>query len=1518
MTSLSTLSVAIVGIGCRFPGGITDAESFWRFVSEGRDAIAEIPQDRMDVGHYFDPRAATPGRMMSRRGGFLERIDEFDAEFFSISPREAECLDPQQRLLLETAWEALEDAGQDIRSLEGSPTGVFIGQWINDFEARLFADPEGMDFYKAQGSGRYASSGRISYALGLRGPSLTLDTACSSSLVAVHLAVRSIRSGECQIALAGGANIILQPNISIAYSQSRMMAADGRCKFGDASADGYVRSEGAGLVVLKALDRAIADGDRVYAIVRGSATNHDGRSSGFMGRPSRSGQEELLRTAYRDAGLDAGGIGYVEAHGAGTRAGDPVEFEALAAVLGRGGDSGSRIQVGSVKTNLGHTEGAAGVAGLIKVALALHHEAVPASLHHHEPNPTIPWGDMPLAIPRRSMPWPRGDRPRIAGVTAFGIAGTNAHVVLEEAPADVAAPNIGRSWKVMMLPLSAQNRAALRALAARYADLIERDSGPALQDVCWSAATRRTPLDHRAVFVAADRAAMGDGLRRYADGAGAAAQSIVRADVKPKIVFVCPGQGAQWVGMVRQLVAHEPVFCAALQRCDQAARPFVDWSIIEQLSAESDSKSYRLDQIDVIQPVLVAIAIAYAALLRGLGIEPDAVVGHSMGDIAAACIAGVIDLEQAMHIICRRGALMRRTSGKGSMALVDLSMEETGARLVGWADRLSVAASNSPRSSVISGDPDALRQVIAELERDDVFCRLVKVDVASHSPQMDSLADELATDLAGLTPSEARIPIWSTVLGRRAAGHEFAGAYWGWNLRRTVHFTNAVSQLLEDGISIFIELGPHPILLHSVQQTAQSLGREVTMIASGRREEGDLTAICVALGQLWAAGYAVDWQCVMRERGHTVALPLYPWQRTRYWAAAAEIGSGRPGTRAASLPPNDESRGWLYQLRWEASDLPAGPVVSGVPSSSWLILSTDCEAASALAAPFMAAAAIAKVARLDDLDAAIKEFARDAGSPSGIIVVATDGPDTAYLPLRALQAILKAGWTASPKLWLVTRGGQPVADDGKGRRVSVDQAALWGSGRVIAEEHPDLWGGLVDLDPDADPLTDAVLLLRHVLAADGEDQVAFRLNQRYVLRLARDTERGNRLPVFSWRTDVAYLITGGLGDAGLHVARAMAARGVRRLVLLNRTPLPPRGEWSKVEPESELGQRILAILDLESAGVAVHVAAVDVGDETQLRAFLDRYKAEVWPPIRGVIHAAVSLDNRLASAMDRAAFDAVVGPKLRAAQLLDRLLPDLDLLVLFSSMGGFLAHPGIANYAAANSGLDALAHDRRARGRPALSIAWGPWENTGLATGKAGEGIVAEFARQGIRSFSPECGASLFAWLCGRTDPFVAVLPISWQTFQQARAGRDLALVRGLLDEPVDAVAQKSELGGQLAAAGSAERRKIFDGVIRNAVGAVLKIPPSRLDPHRDLGTMRHRLEAALGRPLSATLAWNYPTVEAIVTHLAGAEPVAASSPAPVSFETPPTELSDRINQVAELSDEEAIAALRTSAFRSA
>ena len=888
--------IAIIGIGCRFPGGVHDPRSFWKLLSEGVDAVQEIPPGRIDIDRYYDPKPGTPGKMATRWGGFLEGIDTFDAAFFGISPREAERMDPQQRLLLEIAWEALEDAGLAETQVRGSQAGVFIGVWLNDFEARLFKDPAQVDFYMTTGSGRYALPGRLSYYLGLQGPSLSVDTACSSSLVAVHLACQSLWNGECSYALAGGVNIILQPHISIAYSQSKMMALDGHCKFGDTRADGYVRSEGAGIIVLKPLSQALTDADPIYALIRGSAVNNDGRSSGFMTTPAIEGQEHLLETAYRNAGVSPGEVAYIEAHGTGTHAGDPVEIQALGRVLIRDRIPGSQCAVGSVKTNLGHTEGAAGVAGLIKTVLALQHRQIPASLHMVELNPEIPWSDLPLYIPTQLTPFPNSSQPLIAGVSSFGIAGTNAHVVIEEPPHYARKSNPENlDWD--LLTLSAQTDEALKATAHAYSQFLAEEGSPALRDVCYTARNRRTHHERRLALAVQSRDEATTVLEAFSQGQPS--PKLIRAQASlprhTKIAFVFPGQGSQWLGMGRELMKDQPVFREVLQSFDQAVQTLTNWSLLEQLTLEPGDPGYRMDEIGVIQPVLLAIEIGLAELWRSWGFEPDAVIGHSLGEVGAAYLAGVLDILETARVICLRSQLLQRIRGQGGMALVGLPASKTQEAIQAYAGRLSISVSNSFSSTVIAGDLEALNQVTAEMQAHDVFCRQVKVDVAAHSPQVEPLLVELEAGLSELHPKSARIPFYSTAAGQVKPGNSLDAHYWGLNLRSPVRFAEMTEKLLEDGFTLFIELSPHPILVAAIEDTIHHLQKDAVAVPSLWRDEPEISSLLRDLSKLHTAGFSINFDRIFPDGGETVRLPNYPWQRKRYWLELADArAEGRP------------------------------------------------------------------------------------------------------------------------------------------------------------------------------------------------------------------------------------------------------------------------------------------------------------------------------------------------------------------------------------------------------------------------------------------------------------------------------------------------------------------------------------------------------------------------------------------------------------------------------------------------
>jgi phthiocerol/phenolphthiocerol synthesis type-I polyketide synthase C len=899
--------IAIIGIGCRFPGADGPA-AFWRLLSDGVDAVTEVPPDRWDV----DAAETTT----TRWGGFLDQVDQFDAQFFGISPREAARMDPQQRLLLEVAWEAMEGAGQVPERLAGSHTGVFIGISTNDYANLQLGQPDRIDAYTGTGNALSIAANRLSYFYDFRGPSMAIDTACSSSLVAVHLACRSLREGECTLAVAGGANVILSPALGINFSKAGVMAPDGHCKAFDARADGYVRGEGAGIVVLKPLSRALADLDPIYAVIRGSATNQDGRTNGLMA-PSRGSQEAVLAQAYRCADVSPSAVDYVEAHGSGTSLGDAIEAKALATILAEGRAPGSRCLVGSVKTNIGHLEAAAGMAGLIKVALALRHRAIPPSLHFVEPNPLIPFDSLPLRVVQTLAPWPENGRRAVAGVSSFGFGGANAHVVLTEAPqvrvaqrADEAAED-----RVELLPLSAGSPDALAALAGRYE--LALASGVAFADLCYTAGARRSHHDHRLAVVGDSPAELSASLAAYRQGAPRPGLSAGRCRLgrHPGVVFVFSGQGSQWYGMGQRLHAEEPVFRDALASCDHAMRPHLDGSRDGSIVAEllADHTQSRRSDIGVIQPAIFAVQVALAALWRSWGIEPEAVVGHSLGEVAAAHIAGALSLEDAARVICGRARLLRRVGSRGAMVAAELSDAEAQELIAGQQSRVAVAACNSHRSTVLSGDPAVLTDLVSALQQRGRFCRWVEVDVASHSPQMEALRTDLAGVLAGLRPAAATIPMYSTVtadlLGSGSPGGVLDEGYWVENLCSPVRFSAAVRRLLDRGHDTFLEVSPHPILLSAVREDADDLGRACTLLPSMRRDVAERATMLTSLGALYTRGQPVAWEQLHPWGGRCVAAPTYPWQRDRFWldSTATNDGPARPATA--------DRLGWRGPLR---------------------------------------------------------------------------------------------------------------------------------------------------------------------------------------------------------------------------------------------------------------------------------------------------------------------------------------------------------------------------------------------------------------------------------------------------------------------------------------------------------------------------------------------------------------------------------------------------------------------------
>ncbi|MCL6285137.1 SDR family NAD(P)-dependent oxidoreductase [Ruegeria sp. 2012CJ41-6] len=1499
-------AVAIIGMGLRFPGGAESVQSYWDLLVNGINAVGEIPADRMDVGQLYSGTPATPGRIMTRFGGFLDNIDAFDAGFFGISPREAERMDPQQRLVLETAWHAIEDAQIDAHSLSGRRVGVYVGQWLSDFEARLMRHPENTDFEMTVGSGRYTTAGRLSYFLGLEGPSLTLDTACSSSLTAVHLAVQSLRSGESELAFAAGVNAILSPHITVGYSQSRMMAPDGRCKFGDASGDGYVRSEGAGMVLLKRLDHALEDGDQIRAVIRGSAINNDGRNSGFMGRPAIAGQKSLIGQALSDAQVPSDQIGYVEAHGTGTATGDPVELTALGETLGAGRATSQPLYVGSVKTNIGHTEGAAGLAGLLKASLAVQTGIIPASLNMSHPNPKIDWDGLNLAVPVAPVAWAPEDHRRRAAISSFGIAGSNAQIIVEEPPKPTASPVEPAMQKPLVLPLSAACKPGLQALARTCAALIETESATTIGRFCSAMALGRTALRERAVFVGSDRLDLIASLKLETGGGSAIADGSVSA-IKPKIVFVAPGQGGQWTGMSRELYASEPAFRNKLDECDSLLADLVDWSLLAQLNSNPGDDAFLLDRIDVIQPALVALAIAYAALWQAKGVKPDAVVGHSMGEVAAAAIAGSLDLKSAFRIVVHRSQLMARTSGTGGMALVELDPDAISARLRSYRGELSLAARNGPRNCIISGEISALERALNEFERDGIFCRRVKVDVASHSPQMEPLANELSKDLANLVPRHALTPMYSTVQGALIDGTALDNAYWAKNLRQPVLFHDALVQAIGGHDAIVVELGPHPVLLPAIIDTARDLASEVASVGTTLRDEPEGTAFLTSLATLWTKGVSVEWDTAASVNRGAVHLPPYPWQKKRHWLEEAEL-SHATDNQVGPSPLDAETLSCLYSSQWVRTE--ADPDKSTQSGTRWLIVGASSNFAVNLTA---------QLGRFENLVrcVGIDEFTVLDQMPDRVVVLGFGENTSPFLPLEVLQRLTKCNHYKPPRLFFVAKGAHPVTSDEP--ELDTDQAAFWGAARVVASEHPELSVRLIDLDPQSDASEAAGDILIDLFSTESEDQIAYRKGHRYGLRMRAGVDRlpNARAP---WRSDAACLITGGLGGVGGRIALVAARQGARHIVLMGRSVLPVRSDWKGIDPASVNGARIRLLREIEAAGSSVHYIQADVSSKPSLDSALRSYECEARPPIKTVVHAAGQVRNGLSADLSADQFDEVLEAKYRGAQNLDALLSDLDLFVVFSSVAHVFAPAGMANYVAANAAVEALATKRQTRGQPAIYIGWSVWPGVGShAEGKAASDST-ELERLGVRAMAPEQSEAIFAWLC-RNRASATVMNVDWTTYGQTTRGQPAPLFDQLAGETR---AAPSEVSKKLAELDAASRKELLVEFIRDNLGAILKSDPVDIDPQRALGSfglnslmgieLRNRLEAALDRALPATLIWNHPTVAALASHLAGGPPRSTSprsNPAPAVQPAQMDGLDDLMSDLMNSSDDDVYSALR-------
>jgi acyl transferase domain-containing protein len=1508
--------VAIVGMSCRFPGGSDTPGAFWKLLTDRVDAISEVPADRWDAGALYDADATAAGKVATKWGGFIDRIGHFDPYVFGISPREAARMDPQQRIWLEVAWEAFEHAGLTLEALAGSQTGVFLGlhSHSSDYFWMQLREPANMDAFTGPGNAHNIAAGRLAYLLDLRGPALTIDTACSSSLVAAHMACQSLRAGDCRVALVGGVNALLSPIWSIPLSRMQMLSPTGRCRAFDASADGFVRSEGAGAVVLKRLSDAIADEDNILAVIRGSAVNQDGRTNGITA-PNGLAQRALLRAALANAGVAASAVTHVETHGTGTALGDPIEFEAIAEVLGEGRPAGSPCWIGAVKSNLGHLEGAAGIAGLIKVVLALRHRAVPPVVHFSQLNSHIAVDGRGFPVPTRVEPW-TADGPLIAGVSSFGWSGTNAHLIVEEAPArpEPAATDSA----VLVLPLSARGPEALAAQAGQHrAFLAGGADGATVEAVCRAAAVRRTHHDHRIAVIGDSLADLEAGLAAFAAGepSWTVQSGRVRPGRRPPIVFAFTGQGPQWRGMGLDLLGRVPAAAAIVERCDAIVREIAGWSLVDALDADPS----RLDHTEVAQPAIFAVQAAIVGVLRGWGIEPSCVIGHSLGEIAAAWCAGALLLEDAVRVAVNRGRLMERSTGAGRMVSVERSVDDIRAVIDDWRG-LSIGAVNGPQSTVLSGDTPAVAAAVARLTAAGVETRYLPVQYAFHSEQMTASAREVESSLAGLHPRATAIRMISTVTGSTCTGTDLVAAYWRRNVRETVRFADAIATVAVDA-PVFVEIGPHPALRQAIVTSAAAAGEPMVAHTLHRGRDG-YASLRGVIGSLYTAGCAVDWRRLNPGRAEPIALPTYAWQRERFWLDHVRPYTDVPATvPAATVVQPSTADGLLYASHWMPD--PGGqPDASPAAPGAWLLLADRGGVGAALGAALeLAGHAVAIQYAPTDGDGtdprdpeAIAGLCRRAAASlarplRGVVhlwglnassAVQLDGAalaaaqaDSCSSALGVVKALVSLG-PAAPRGWFVTRDAQPV-----GIVPSVEQAALWGLVRTIAIEHPSTTCVCVDVPSDAGQAVAA--LVRELSLASADREVVVRGTDRFVHRLARASGAEAPLPL---RDDATYLITGGLGALGLRTAEWLVSRGARHLVLTGRS--------------AGGAAAAAAIARMRTAGAAVETARADVSRRQDVDRLFETVGSSAFP-LKGIVHAAGVLDDGVALQQTWDRLRTVFAPKIAGAwnlHLASAALP-LDFFVLYSSLASVLGSAGQSNYAAGNAFLDALAHLRRAQGLAALSVSWGAWGGAGMAAA-LNDADRRRWSEAGVTELDPQAAFSALERAIAASAPHVAVMSVDWARYAQHRA-----VALPFLSQLDGAAATGSAaprvpvLVAALQEAPVERRKAVLLQHVRRDVLAVLGLPPGRrLDDEqglRDAGLdslmaleLKNRLQASTGQMLPSTIAFDYPTTAALadyVGEMLGDRAVAATGAAVPAAGAQPLDLDG-------MSDDEAAALL--------
>ncbi|CAJ1498968.1 SDR family NAD(P)-dependent oxidoreductase [[Mycobacterium] kokjensenii] len=1460
--------IAVIGLGCRFPGDINSPDAFWQFLLDGGNAVSEVPADRWAPFDDGSPETGNAIARTTRWGSFLNDIAAFDAEFFDISSREAVKMDPQQRLLLEVAWEALENAGIPATSLRRSQTGVYVGASITEYGCHASADLDKVDAWSNAGGALSIIANRLSYFLDLRGPSVTVDTACSSSLVALHLACRSLRTGECETAIAGGVNLLMSPAVFRGFDQSGALSTTGACHAFDADADGFVRGEGCGAVVLKRLSDARRDGDRVLAVVRGSAINQDGHSNGLLA-PNPAAQMAVLRSAYADAGIAPQEVDYVETHGTGTLLGDPIEAKALGTVLGRGRAADAPLLLGAAKSNLGHLEAAAGMVGFIKAVLAVQRGRIPRNLHFNTPNPHITFDQMRLKVVAEHQDWPSTDHPRRAGISSFGFGGTNAHVVIEQAPpAKVTAREVDPA--VTTLVISGRTPERIAATALDLADWIDGDGAEVeLADIAHTLNHHRARQPQFGTVCARDRADAVRGLRALAAGntADEPGYGIVGphdGPCGPGTVFVYSGQGSHWVGMGRQLLTDEPAFARALAVLEPAFVEHVGFSLW-QIIAGGEAISGDAQ----VQPVLMGLQLALTELWRSYGVHPDAVIGHSMGEVTAAVVAGALSPADGFRVIAARSQLMSRQAGEGAVALLNLDAAATEALIADYPD-VGVAGYLSPKQTVVAGPVAPVDAIIATVSGQNRFARRVNMEVASHTALMDPILPELRAALADLTPEVATIPFYSTVSesAMPAGGMPLLDAeYWANNVRQPALLTQAVAAAAGE-YTTFVEVSAHPILTHAIADTVEALGGHHHGVGTLVRDGDDAVSFHTNLNRTHTTQPP---QTPHPPEPHPV-LPATPWQHSSYWIEAAPLrraaGPVAGGAERAVGSPGTVPENWWCELTWPTAEAPAAADVVADTEESWLVIG-DTEVAEELSAK-RRGAVVRLAADADDAawKAALGTVTHVVYAPPAAAADLSAKPAYDAFNIARKLATAMLDHTSTPaKLYLLTRNAQPVGD---GDRANPAHAVLWGLGRSLALEHPEIWGRVVDVDESVPAALVAGYLLAEAGADDTEDQIVYRAGIRRVPRLLGNRPSG-ATPV-EFDADTCHLVVGATGNIGPQLVRQLAADGARTIVAVSRRP----------------GSRLDALTaELASAGTTLVSVAADAADEAAMSALFDRFGADL-PPLAGIHVAAFAGGPVTLRDMTDDDVTTMFRPKLDVVAVLHKLSlrHPVRYFVLFSSISGITGSRWLAHYTATTTYLDTFAYARRAAGLPATAINWGLWKSLTDTQSDVERQVTVE---SGLEPMTDEVAIGALPLVIGAHNAVRhTVVAADWPRLAAAyRTRAALRIVDDLLvvTAPADGSSPVlTEFRSSLADAEPEQRLELLrEHVIGQVVAAMGLASRHALDPTAGFFasgmdslmsvTLQRALSDALGETLPAAVVFDYPTVEALTGYLASILP---------------------------------------------